>query len=148
MSNVHELHRREHPPGIRINPNRARPHLPPATVVIGQDRRSVLVGGALAIAIVASASAFAMAWIYRAAAEERDAAIAQANFWRELALVVETQPTVRLRPDGVGFECSQFQIPDAWHTAVAAECAVMGGLLQAAKSSEGLALHPIRKVTR
>lgn len=48
---------------------------------------------------------------------------------------VEKTATVRLEVDGLGYRCKQFNIRREWEVAVAAECAVMGSLLQAARAT-------------
>jgi hypothetical protein len=66
---------------------------------------------------------------------ERDAAVNEAEFWREMALAPERTATVRLQIDGKQFKCSQFHIRPEWEPMVAAECAVMGELLTLASDN-------------
>lgn len=65
---------------------------------------------------------------------ERSDAQQEAEFWREFALAPETRPTVRVTHSGQRFECSSVNVPREWELAIAAECEVFGGLLQAAST--------------
>jgi hypothetical protein len=84
---------------------------------------------ALGIALLVTMGQLAVAMTETRAAE------GEAEFWREFALAPDTRPRVVLDHDGKRFRCSQFHIQREWELAVAAECEVLGGLLEMAKYS-------------
>lgn len=70
---------------------------------------------------------------------ERDVAAGERDLWMELALAEDTRTAVRLTANGSGYECVHFRVRREWEVAVAAECQVMGALLQMARAE-----HPYK----
>lgn len=139
MKGVHEFPQirgagaKQLPPGIRPNALRARSPLPAVRVVEVKESPSWV---PWAVAIVTAATIGTALWFgvsdFR---RERDEALNEAIFWREMALAPERATTIRLQPDGEHFKCSRFHIRPEWEAMVAAECAVMGELLRQASDT-------------
>lgn len=73
------------------------------------------------------------------ALNDKREAIEERQFWQEFALAPDVRARVVLEPDGNEFKCQHFNVRREWESAVAAECAVLGGLLQMAHYSDQLA---------
>lgn len=68
-------------------------------------------------------------------AESLRIARADAARWKARAMQMDTTPTVRIEPQGVGFRCSHMNVRREWEAAVAAECQILGSLLHMARAA-------------
>lgn len=63
---------------------------------------------------------------------ELDVMEGERDLWMEFALAPDPRATVVIERDRTGFRCSNLNVRREWELAVAAECQVMGRLLQMA----------------
>lgn len=93
--------------------------------------------------LVAFSALLLMGWLMAAGEltgvkDERDAALADAAHWKQVALTPDAPDhttRVRLVRDGSGFVCEQFNVRREWERAVAVQCEVLGSLLMVARTT-------------